>query len=260
MRLLAERERARLAGRADDAARRAARSPTRCSASPHAAQAASCGAKPGGEQQLEPEGERVAARRARRRRRRAARAGWRAGGRRRGADRRRRTGAPTASQARAAPSSAPPCSRSRGWPATRLGARDREQVAAPLVEHELQRGRTAPAARRSATSARRTPLAIARQPPALGRVQVQDAVGLAVADRAQDDRLGLQAAGHGVHFADARTILCEVMSRVTVYTTEPCGYCRTAKALLDAPRHPVRGDQPGQGRRRAGRARRAAPA
>jgi len=23
------------------------------------------------------------------------------------------------------------------------------------------------------------------------------------------------------------------MSRVTVYTTEPCGYCRTAKALLD---------------------------
>jgi glutaredoxin 3 len=23
------------------------------------------------------------------------------------------------------------------------------------------------------------------------------------------------------------------MGRVTVYTTEPCGYCRTAKALLD---------------------------
>ena len=23
------------------------------------------------------------------------------------------------------------------------------------------------------------------------------------------------------------------MSRVTVYTTEPCGYCRTAKVLLD---------------------------
>jgi len=23
------------------------------------------------------------------------------------------------------------------------------------------------------------------------------------------------------------------MARVTVYTTEPCGYCRTAKALLD---------------------------
>ena len=23
------------------------------------------------------------------------------------------------------------------------------------------------------------------------------------------------------------------MGRITVYTTEPCGYCRTAKALLD---------------------------
>ncbi len=28
-------------------------------------------------------------------------------------------------------------------------------------------------------------------------------------------------------------MLCEVMTRITVYTTEPCGYCRTAKALLD---------------------------
>jgi glutaredoxin 3 len=28
-------------------------------------------------------------------------------------------------------------------------------------------------------------------------------------------------------------ILSEVMSRVIVYTTEPCGYCRTAKKLLD---------------------------
>ncbi len=28
-------------------------------------------------------------------------------------------------------------------------------------------------------------------------------------------------------------MLCEVTKRLTVYTTEPCGYCRTAKALLD---------------------------
>ena len=28
-------------------------------------------------------------------------------------------------------------------------------------------------------------------------------------------------------------MLSEVMSRLTVYTTEPCGYCRTAKALLE---------------------------
>jgi glutaredoxin 3 len=30
-----------------------------------------------------------------------------------------------------------------------------------------------------------------------------------------------------------RTTLSEVMSRVIVYTTEPCGFCRVAKALLD---------------------------
>ena len=28
------------------------------------------------------------------------------------------------------------------------------------------------------------------------------------------------------------------MNRLTVYTTEPCGYCRTAKALLDKRRIP----------------------
>jgi glutaredoxin 3 len=30
-----------------------------------------------------------------------------------------------------------------------------------------------------------------------------------------------------------RTTLSEVMSRVIVYTTEPCSFCRVAKALLD---------------------------
>jgi glutaredoxin 3 len=62
---------------------------------------------------------------------------------------------------------------------------------------------------------------------------MQDPVGLAVAHRAQDDGVGLQAPGQGVLLPDARTILREVMGRVIVYTTEPCGYCRTAKALLD---------------------------
>jgi glutaredoxin 3 len=28
------------------------------------------------------------------------------------------------------------------------------------------------------------------------------------------------------------------MTRLTIYTTEPCGYCRTAKALLDKRRIP----------------------
>ena len=33
--------------------------------------------------------------------------------------------------------------------------------------------------------------------------------------------------------AGQAAILCEVMSnRVTVYTTEPCGFCRVAKSLL----------------------------
>src|SRR5215207_11279456 len=55
---------------------------------------------------------------------------------------------------------------------------------------------------------------------------MEDPVGLAVAHRAQDDGVRLQAA------RERGTILCEVMTRITVYTTEPCGYCRTAKALL----------------------------
>src|SRR5688500_7407578 len=62
---------------------------------------------------------------------------------------------------------------------------------------------------------------------------MQDPVGLAEAHRAQDDRLALQAARHRVPSRSDNTILCEVMTRLTVYTTEPCGYCRTAKALLD---------------------------
>src|SRR5918999_5146353 len=62
---------------------------------------------------------------------------------------------------------------------------------------------------------------------------MEDPVGLAEAHRAQDDRLALQAARHRVPCRSDNTILCEVVTRLTVYTTEPCGYCRTAKALLD---------------------------
>ena len=29
-------------------------------------------------------------------------------------------------------------------------------------------------------------------------------------------------------------ILCEVMARITVYSTEPCSFCRRVKGLLDA--------------------------
>jgi glutaredoxin 3 len=54
---------------------------------------------------------------------------------------------------------------------------------------------------------------------------MEDAVRFAVAEGAEDDSFGLCRSGY-------RTILSEAMSQVTVYTTEPCGYCRVAKALL----------------------------
>ena len=114
----------------------------------------------------------------------------------------------------------------------RLGRRDREEVAAPLVEDHVQpEARLEPAAEARLRPAHA--LGDRAQAPALRGVEVQDAVGLAVAHRPQHDRLGLQAPRHGVPFARRLTILCEVKNRVTVYTTEPCGYCRTAKTLLD---------------------------
>src|SRR3981081_4291602 len=64
---------------------------------------------------------------------------------------------------------------------------------------------------------------------------MQYAVGLAVADRAQDDGIGLQASGHVFSLlvtVTRLTILCEVMKRVIVYTADPCARCGQAKALL----------------------------
>ena len=54
---------------------------------------------------------------------------------------------------------------------------------------------------------------------------MEDAVRFPVTKRAQDDPFRLYRSGY-------RTILSEVMSQITLYTTEPCGYCRVAKALL----------------------------
>jgi glutaredoxin 3 len=108
----------------------------------------------------------------------------------------------------------------------RLGARDRQEVAPPLVEHELEaeeRLQPAAEARLGAADA----LGDRAHPPAVRGIEVEDPVGLAVAHGAQDDALGLQRARQRVP-----PILIEVMRRMTVYTTEPCGYCRTAKALL----------------------------
>jgi glutaredoxin 3 len=73
------------------------------------------------------------------------------------------------------------------------------------------------------------------------RVQMQDPVGFAVADRAQDNCFGFQRAGQTALAEEAdshrisRTaaILCEVMKSVTIYTTEHCSLCVGAKTLLD---------------------------
>jgi glutaredoxin 3 len=54
---------------------------------------------------------------------------------------------------------------------------------------------------------------------------MEDPVRFPVPDRPQDNSFGLYRSGY-------RTILSEVMSQITIYTTEPCGYCRVAKALL----------------------------
>ena len=52
---------------------------------------------------------------------------------------------------------------------------------------------------------------------------MEDAIGFPVAQAAEDDRFGLYGTSHA--------ILSEV-PRVTIYTTEPCGFCRVAKSLL----------------------------
>jgi glutaredoxin 3 len=54
---------------------------------------------------------------------------------------------------------------------------------------------------------------------------MQDPIRLSVAEAAEHDPFGLYASGHAA-------IFCEVLSRVTLYTTEPCGFCRVAKSLL----------------------------
>ena len=60
---------------------------------------------------------------------------------------------------------------------------------------------------------------------------MQDPVSLAVADRAQHDRLGADRAGHQESRHGA--ILNEVMSKtITLYTTDKCSSCLRAKALL----------------------------
>ncbi len=126
---------------------------------------------------------------------------------------------------------------------------DREQLAATLVADQAHAEERLQA---PAEAAARAPHALGDRAdaPAPGRVEVQDAIGLAVAQRAQHDRALRSSTGSGSCYT-----ICEVMNKITVYTTEPCGYCRQAKALLDKRGLELRRDQPRQGRRRPRRAR-----
>ena len=70
-----------------------------------------------------------------------------------------------------------------------------KQLAAPLVQYRVnmeERLEPGPEAAASPPSALRD----RAQAAVVGRVEVQDPIGLAVADRAQHDRLGLQRPGH----------------------------------------------------------------
>jgi glutaredoxin 3 len=105
-----------------------------------------------------------------------------------------------------------------------LGARHRQEVAAALVEHEVKAEEwLQPAAEAGAHAPH--PLRDGADFPAIRGIEMQDAVRLSVPETAKDDAFGFQAAGHA--------IFSEVMVRVTIYTTEPCGFCRVAKSLLD---------------------------
>ena len=77
----------------------------------------------------------------------------------------------------------------------RLRARHRQQIAAPFVQVQPQaeeRLQAAPEAAARAAYALRD----RADPPAVGRVEVEDAVGLAVAHRSEHHRLGLDWACH----------------------------------------------------------------
>ena len=63
---------------------------------------------------------------------------------------------------------------------------------------------------------------------------MKDPVGLAVADRSQHNRFRLQGSRHGNPRwrPNSGAILSEAMVPVTLYTTDHCARCVTAKALL----------------------------
>ena len=178
--------------------------PTSSPASPQRAQEASSGAKPVASASFSRKASAVARPAApsalpsavdRLGRRRASPGSGRAGCRRRGSPPRRRRGA--APRRRRAPR---PRARPLGAQVRVRGDRvrrgDRREIAAALVEDEVEpKERLQPAAEARARPAHA--LGDRPDPPSRGAVEVQDPIGLAVADAAQDDRLGLELARHG---------------------------------------------------------------
>ena len=102
---------------------------------------------------------------------------------------------PTASHARAAASSARASSRRRRWPSTVCAPVTVKQLAAAFVQLDAQPEERLQAPAEAAARAAHA-LGDRAHAPAAGRVQVQDAVGLAVAHRAQHHSLRLDRSAH----------------------------------------------------------------
>ena len=84
--------------------------------------------------------------------------------------------------------------------AQKVGAADGAELPSPLVEHELDVAeRLQPRAEARLRLAHA--LGYRAHPPALQGVEVEDAVRLGKANRAQNDSLGLEGSGHGASLA-----------------------------------------------------------
>ena len=114
-------------------------------------------------------------------------------------------------------------------------AGDRLQVAAALVELQLD-----VAERLEARAEAGLRLADAfrdgADAPAVERVEVQHAVGLTEAKRAQHHRLGgVGAAGHpALKCSSGPGRETDLVASIQMYTTRWCGYCVRAKTLLES--------------------------
>src|SRR5437764_5759176 len=95
-----------------------------------------------------------------------------------------------------------------------LGTRDRVQLAAPVVQQDLD---VAEGLEATAEAGLRAPDPLRDRPdaPAVGRVQVQNPVRLPVAQRAQHDRLRLVRAPHVSSLVRAANGLVRVLRTIT---------------------------------------------